>query len=299
MPYPAFKENFPIKNATPTDYTMKVKPGVGANIKFEQDHHNEVDNYESNEYPTDSDRNSIVPTNQNIENALAENSDSFVQRRVSVITTDMMYEDGKNQVKEQEPMIRKQLSKRMESMKSSIISQDSSEYMTEELNPQDRFAPMRQLSQPDMQNVYQKKLNRGHKKNVLTVDRVLPLPGEIGQYLSVRKPPDEEFFHMSLLSFKLNHPHMEKICSINPTKLLEKALYEKKLTFFQFGQFIEQECDKAYLNAKYRQRKKKKKTPKKLSKEQKRQRKRVKEHPDQMYGKVFDDEYDLDDSYFV
>lgn len=102
---------------------------------------------------------------------------------------------------------------------------------------------MRVMSTPGLgiDNEHQAKLRRGHKKNVQTMNRILPSPGEIQNYLAVRKPPDEEFFLMLLLSFKLNHPHMEQICSINSTKLLDKAIREKKLTFFQFSHFIEEE----------------------------------------------------------
>ena len=42
---------------------------------------------------------------------------------------------------------------------------------------------------------------------------------------------------------------MEKICSIDTAALMKKAVYDQKLTFFQFSKFIEEECETAYLDA--------------------------------------------------
>jgi len=77
---------------------------------------------------------------------------------------------------------------------------------------------------------------------------------------------------------------------------MNKAVIEKKLNFFQFSAFIEEECDAAYLNACYQRHKKR--SPKKLTKLQVKQRQRVKLYPELLFGRVIDDEYDLDDWYF-
>ena len=72
-----------------------------------------------------------------------------------------------------------------------------------------------------------------------------------------------------------------------------------RLPFFKFPEFIEKELEAVYLNLMYNQRKKKHMKKKKpLTKLQQLQRHHVKKCPEEMFGKVLDDDYDFDDEYF-
>lgn len=81
--------------------------------------------------------------------------------------------------------------------------------------------------------------------------------------------------------------------------MYKKALKECGSNFLVYPEFIEKELDAAYLNLMYLKMKKKhmQKT-KPLTKLQKKQRLRVKQHPEEMFGKLLDDDYDFDDEYF-
>ena len=136
---------------------------------------------------------------------------------------------------------------------------------------------------------------------MLTIHKVLPVTHEIDSYLAVRSPPEEEFFLMTLMWYKLNHQHFGKICDINGQKLYIKASKDLMIPFYKFSEFIEKELDAAYLSLIYQKRKKKhlQKTIKKLTPLQNAQKQRVKITPlVEQRGKILDDEYDLDDEYF-
>ena len=65
-----------------------------------------------------------------------------------------------------------------------------------------------------------------------------------------RKDPNEEFFKMSLLSFKLNHPKQAEILKINPDKLYEEVLHSG-VPFYQWGDWIDSYLNKNLINKEY------------------------------------------------
>jgi len=151
------------------------------------------------------------PTNENIQNALDEHRETTKFQNISIIDNEIPEHDSFQLRAEPNTKPKDHLSKRMDSFKSSVLSHDSSQSSNYD-QMSEKFGDMNHNAvQEDDFISHQQKLRRGHKKNAQTLHRVLPSPGELEQYLSIRKPPDEEFFLMTLLSYKLNHPHMEKI----------------------------------------------------------------------------------------
>ena len=237
------------------------------------------------------DEEDLLPTNKRIKEVL-NFDDKRTNKKVVSIVDDFENDGDNDSIKN---------NKIMESLKSSILSSNSEFSNCDKIS--ERMADiitMKDERKEDIErNIEGRK--RGHKKNVLTMNRILPAPGEIENYLAVRSPPEEEFFLMTLMWYKLNHQHFWKICDINGQKLFMKASKDMKLPFFKFPDFIEKELDTAYLNLIYQKRKKKhmQKTPKKLTPLQKKQRLRVKQVPaEESRGKVLDDDYDIDDEYF-
>jgi len=67
---------------------------------------------------------------------------------------------------------------------------------------------------------------------------------------SIRRDPNEEFFKMSLLSFKLNHPDEASILGIDPDKLYKEVL-RTGLPFHQWGDWIDGFLNKNLINKEY------------------------------------------------
>lgn len=238
----------------------------------------------------DDDEDDLLPTNKRIEEVFDFHSDLQPQKRVSVMED---FEPGHRSLR-QHP-------RQKDSCRSSLISSSSDFSNCDKIS--ERLADIVMLrdehKEQSERNLEGRK--RGHKKNVLTMNRVLPSKEEFANYLQVRPPPEEEFFLMTLMCYKLNHQHFGKICDINGQKLYLKAAKELKVPLFKFPEFIEKELDKIYLDMMYRRRKKKhmQKPKKPLTTLMKKQRLRVKQvDPAEQHGKILDDDYDLDDSYF-
>ena len=190
--------------------------------------------------------------------------------------------------------------KRMESIKSSIISSSSDFSNCDKISERLAEIIIIKEEKDHVEEIAEIK-RRGHRKNALTIHRVLPISNEINNYLSARSPPEEEFFLMTLMWYKLNHQHFGKICDINGQKLYIKASKDLMLPFYKFPDFIEKELDSAYLNLIYLKRKKRhlQKPTKALTPLQQAQRLRVKQAAqNEQRGKIYDDEYEFDDDYF-
>lgn len=65
-----------------------------------------------------------------------------------------------------------------------------------------------------------------------------------------RKSPDEEFFMMTLLAFKIRNQELDKVIQLDSKKLFKEVLKLKK-AFFDFPRWIEEEANKQFLNYKY------------------------------------------------
>lgn len=187
--------------------------------------------------------------------------------------------------------------KTMEDFKPGILTESEDSYSSDRMSKEiDNIVQVKGERKNYEQNI--------RRKNAMTkinqdLNRILPEPEDMSQFLAVRKPPEEEYFLMTLMTYKLNHDHFAKICSINSNKLFYKATQELKLPFFSYPSFIEKELDTVYMNLMYKKHKKKHTKKKKpLTKLQKKQRENVLKHTDEMYGRMLDDDYDFDDEYF-
>ena len=296
-PAPKFVGNIHVDKHIPQNYKMQMKP-----LELEEEQlgvtQEGFESFNANKTMKKEERMRLsssgdaMPSNEEVQDALDVRRSTLMHANVSVMEDfDADPEIPSNAAKQ---------SKRMESFKSSILSKSSSsqsdyDRMSEQIA---EFIQVKEEHGVQSED-YIKGKARGHKKNVQTMNRILPAPDEMEQFLAVRKSPEEEFFLMTLVCYELNHAHMKKICDINSQKLFNRAAVELKLPFYQFPGFIEKELDSAYMNLMYKQRKKKHmKKAKPLTKLQKRQRARVKECPEELYGKVLDDDYDFDDEYF-
>lgn len=287
-PTPRFFGNLHVEKPIPTDYKMQMKaesPGTGsASVKSPdlQLRVRPVTEEEQFEY---------MPSNENIKHALETNEQEVAHKNVSVIDDSDPFPGTEDE---------EYKSKVMETFKSSVISASSSSYDFDKMSDKiDDIVKLKEQRGRESQRSL-KGRDKVQKMKTENDNRILPAPSEMESFFAMRKPPEEEFFLMTLMCYKLNHLHMEKICDINGKELYNKAALDMRLPFFQFPNFIEKELDSAYLNVAYQKRKKKhlKKTPKKLTKLQKRQRRRVMEYPEQLRGKILDDDYEFDDSYF-
>jgi hypothetical protein len=272
----------------PQDYKMMT---VKENISTEQKniHPKRVANYEckvENQFHEEN-----LPSNTEVQNALNWHRQTGKYENISIM------EDFESSPQNKE---NERISFKMESLKSSMFSQSS-----------DSFSDYDKMSK-GMADIIEikpgagfdsdmilKRRPREEGKSISQSEKTLPSPEEQSHMLSMRKPPEEEFFFMTLNYYKIKHKHMQQIWDINAQKLYKKALKEWGPNFLVYPEFIEKELDEAYLNLMYLKMKKKHmQKAKPLTKLQKKQRLRVKQYPEEMFGKLLDDDYDFDDEYF-
>ena len=131
----------------------------------------------------------MLPTNKRIQD-IFEFHDKFPNDKVVSIVDDFGPDDHNN-IKENNKM--------MDSMKSSLVSSNSEFSNCDKIS--ERMADIIIIKDGVKEDVDRnlEGRKRGHKKNVLTMNRILPAPGEIENYLAVRSPPEEEFFLMTLM----------------------------------------------------------------------------------------------------
>lgn len=233
-----------------------------------------------------------LPNNNDVFDALNGNDASMRIENISVM------ENFEAEVEQEENHKHyEKSSKTMEDFKPSILTESEDSYSSDRMSKEiDNIVQIKGERLNYEQNM--------RRKNALTkinqdLNRILPGPEDMSQFLAVRKPPEEEYFLMTLMTYKLNHDHFAKICSINSNNLFFKATKELKLPFFSYPSFIEKELDTVYMNLMYKKHKKKHTKKKKpLTKLQKKQRENVLKHTDEMYGRMLDDDYDFDDEYF-
>ena len=266
--------------AIPQDYKIMMKPAQEDQLLRSKGRNQDDDNEESEEF---------MPTSDEVQEALSRQEiEDGGHKNISIINT---YDDD----------IALQKSKRMDSFRPSIVSESSDSFS--DLDQMSKgmadIIDMRESAGFEKQKVMRKRAAKEEKKIRQSNTDILPAPEDMEQMFSVRRPPEEEFFFMLLTCYKINHAHMSKICDINGKNLFEKAASVKKIPFFEYPNFIEKELDAAYMNMMYQKRKKKHVVKAKpLTKIQKKQRLRVKKYPENLYGKVLDDEYDFEDDYF-
>ena len=232
-----------------------------------------------------------LPSNTDVQRALNWQKQTGKYENISIM------EDFGNSPQNKE---NERISYKMKSLKSSMFSQSS-----------DSFSDYDKMSK-GMADIIEIKPGAGidsdmirrrkpkeDSKSISQSEKTLPAHEDQSHLLSMRKPPEEEFFFMTLNYYKIKHKHMQQIWDINAQKLYKKALKECGPNFLVYPEFIEKELDAAYLNLMYLKMKKKHmRKAKPLTKLQKKQRLRVKQHPEEMFGKLLDDDYDFDDEYF-
>jgi hypothetical protein len=233
---------------------------------------------------------SEFPSNEHVQNALYAKLESMVIENISIM------ENLEAEQESREPGRMLQSYKTMEAFKPSILTESESSYSIDIMSK--RSESIVQVKGERGSNEQNMRRKMAHSKVSEDMNRILPLAEDMAQFLAVRKPPEEEYFLMTLMTYKLNHAHFAKICNINPQELFRKASKELKLQFFAYSGFIEKELDTVYMNLMYKTRKEKHLKKKPLTKLQKKQRHRVKKYPEEMYGKMLDDDYDFDDEYF-
>jgi hypothetical protein len=67
----------------------------------------------------------------------------------------------------------------------------------------------------------------------------------------IRKDPNEEFFMMTFLSYKLNHKEYEKILATDG-RALYLEVNAKKIPFYDWAKWIDEKFEKEWFDFKYR-----------------------------------------------
>lgn len=172
-PLPEYKDK---ALKVPEQNKAQEKGGLAQQIKAS------IINFDDDDY--------MLPTNKRIEE-IFEFHDKTPNDKVVSIVDDFEDGDGRNGLKQRNKII--------DSMKSSVISSSSEFSNCDKIS--ERMADII-IMKDDKKEDTDRNLEgrkRGHKKNVLTMNRILPAPGEIENYLAVRSPPEEEFFLMTLM----------------------------------------------------------------------------------------------------
>lgn len=192
--------NIHIDVEIPQDYKMMtVKENSAKDQK--KIHPKRVANYECKVEDPFSDEN--LPSNADVQNALNWQRQTGKQENISIM------EDFGNSPQNKE---NDRISYKMESLKSSMFSHSS-----------DSFSEFDKMSK-GMADIIEIKPGAGidsdmiprrkpreENKSISQSQRTIPAQEDQSHLLAMRKPPEEEFFFMTLNYYKIKHKHMQQI----------------------------------------------------------------------------------------
>jgi hypothetical protein len=83
-----------------------------------------------------------------------------------------------------------------------------------------------------------------------------------GVSVGIRKDPNQEFFQMCLLSYKMNNQDSEVVMELNHRELYRKCTEQDKKQFFEFSDWIQREVKKLKFKHAFRENLKKQESKK-------------------------------------